>query len=214
VVKGLALLAAAMVVAPSLHAQDDERLARIEAMLERPSVMCGAFEQRKSLTGLSREVRSTGRVCVVADRGVLWNTRQPFPSSLLLTREEIVESSGGRVTQRMSAHQEPTVGIISELLFSVLSGDFAKLRSTFAIKPSVEPQRWEATLTPRAKGLRAIMRRIELSGGGFVREVTIVEPSGDRTAIAFSGMTTGESALLPDEARALARDARPGAGPP
>lgn len=165
--------------------------------------MCGAFDQQKTLVGLKRPVKSSGRFCVVAEKGVLWSTLAPFASTLKLSREEIVQSQGDRVTSRMSAREEPTVGVISELLFSVLAGDFAKLQSTFKIDASTAAKTWRAKLSPKESGMRRVISNIELAGNEYVQQITLLEASGDRTVIAFTGMTTGADALKPEEARAL-----------
>jgi hypothetical protein len=185
------------------RAQDDGALTAILAMVARPAAMCGAFEQRKTLVGLQRPVRSSGRFCVAADRGVLWSTQLPFASTLTLTREAIVESQGDHVTSRLSAKDEPTVGVISGLLFAVLAGDFKRLKGDFTIDAAMEGQTWRARLVPKDAGMRRVIGSIELVGADYVRQITIGESSGDRTVIAFSAIATGASALQPDDLRAF-----------
>jgi len=110
-------------------AVDDGALLRIQSLVARPDALCGEFDQQKSLVGLKRPVQSSGRFCVLKDRGVLWSTLKPFASTLQLSRAEIVESQGSRVTSRLTAGDEPSVAVISDLLFSVLAGDFGRLRN-------------------------------------------------------------------------------------
>jgi hypothetical protein len=169
----------------------------------KPAVMCGRFEQAKTLVGLRRPVKSSGRFCVVLDRGVLWTTVLPFPASLRLTKDEIVESRGGEVTKRLSARQEPAVGVINDVLFSLLQGDLRRLTGSFAIRSTLSPPEWKATLVPNDGGMKRIISSIDLAGGEFVRTITIREASGDATDIVFAGVATGRSALLPEEARQL-----------
>ena len=195
------LLTVAGLVMPTV--QSDSALRKIQTMVARPAVMCGEFEQRKTLLGLQHPVRSTGRFCVMAERGVLWTTQSPFPSTLRLTRAEIVESRGDHVTSRLSAKQEPAVGMISDLLFSVLAGDFMQLRVGFTISASAESAAWHAKLVPKDAGLRRVIRSIELGGAEFVRQITIAESSGDQTAIAFTNVTSGLGALKPEEVAAF-----------
>jgi hypothetical protein len=196
------LIALVVASAPSLHAQDP--VAQIEKMVARPAVLCGAFEQQKTLVGLKKPIKSTGRFCEMIDKGVLWNTLAPIASTLRLSRDEIVQSQGDRVTSRLSTREEPTVGVISDLLFSVLAGDFARLKSTFKIDASVTGSGWTAKLVPKEGGMRRVISAIELSGDQYVQKITLAEASGDRTVIAFSDMKTGQGALLPDEAKAFA----------
>ena len=207
----IALLMAARTAGAQAHRADDTRndaaLTRIQATVARPDTMCGDFDQQKSLVGLKRPVQSSGRFCVLKERGVLWNTLKPFTSTLRLSRAEIVESQGARVTSRLTASDEPTVAVISDLLFSVLGGDFGRLRSSFSIEASIEASleasTWRAKLTPRDAGMKRVIGTIELGGGEFVRQLIITEASGDRTIIAFTGFAAGLAALRPEELRAF-----------
>ena len=185
-------------------AQGDAALAHIQKIVARPPVMCGTFDQQKALVGLKKPVRSTGRFCAVTDKGVLWNTLTPFASTLRISREEIVQSQGDRVTSRLSSREEPTIGVISDLLFSVLAGDFARLKSGFRIDASVQAPSWSAKLVPKESGMRRVISAIDLGGAEFVQRITMVEASGDRTVITFANIVTGPSALQPDEAKAFA----------
>ena len=207
----IALPMAARTAGAQAHRADDTRndaaLTRIQATVARPDTMCGDFDQQKSLVGLKRPVQSSGRFCVLKERGVLWNTLKPFTSTLRLSRAEIVESQGARVTSRLTASDEPTVAVISDLLFSVLGGDFGRLRSSFSIEASIEASleasTWRAKLTPRDAGMKRVIGTIELGGGEFVRQLIITEASGDRTIIAFTGFAAGLAALRPEELRAF-----------
>jgi hypothetical protein len=198
---GCAAVALMVAMAPSLRAQDDANLRKIQSLLAKPSAMCGRFEQAKTLVGLRRPVRSSGRFCVVLDKGVLWTTVLPFPATLRLTKDEIVESHGDQVTKRLSAHDEPTVGVINDLLGSLLQGDLNRLTSTFVIGGTVDQQDWKAKLVPKEGGMKHVIGSIEVNGGTFVRQITIYEASGDVTDIVFSGIATGPAALRPEEAR-------------
>jgi hypothetical protein len=193
--------AAAASAQPARTARADDTLRQIQALLAKPAAMCGRFDQSKTLVGLKRPVRSSGRFCVVLDKGVLWTTVLPFPAALRLTKDEIVEYHGDQVTKRLSAREEPTVGVINDLLGSLLQGDLNRLTGSFAISGAVEQQDWKAKLVPKDRGMKRVISAIELSGAAFVRQMTIHEASGDATDIVFSGIATGPAALRPEESR-------------
>ena len=44
----------------------DAPVAKIQAILAKPKILCGRFEQSKQLVGLKRPVLSNGRFCVLA----------------------------------------------------------------------------------------------------------------------------------------------------
>lgn len=174
--------------------------AQIQALLAKPKVFCGRFDQTKHLVGLKKPLASNGRFCVIADKGVLWRTLQPFPNSLRLTRDEIVQLQGERVAFRLDARNEPTVRMINSVLFSLLAGDLSQLEKLFEIDGSVDGGRWSVTLKARAPALAKAIGAIALAGGVYVQQVTISEANGDRTTIVFTAIETGDAAMTADEA--------------
>jgi hypothetical protein len=173
---------------------------KIPGLLAKPKVLCGNFAQTKELAGLKKPLVSSGRFCVVADKGVLWRTLQPFPNTVRLTREEITQSQGERVTMRLSAKQEPTVGVINSVLFSLFAGDFGQLEKFFELDGKVVKNTWSATLKARDPTVAKMLGEISLDGGAYVTSIVIDETSGDRTRIVFSDIKTGDAAMSKHEA--------------
>jgi hypothetical protein len=190
-------IAAILAIRPTLRAQS------IDSLLATPAVLCGRFTQSKMLVGIATPVRSRGRFCLARGRGVLWETAAPFPSTLLVTRTEIVREDSGAPPTRLAAAQEPGVRIISDVLFSLLAGDMPALRERFDIASSAAGGEWRASLVPKDAGFRSMVTRIALRGARYVSHVEIQEAAGDRTSIEFSDIVTGEHALTPAEARRL-----------
>ena len=175
-------------------------VAKIQAMLAKPKMLCGRFDQSKQLAGIKRPLLSNGRFCVVAGKGILWRTVQPFPNTLRLTREEIVHLQGERVAMRIDAKQEPTVRMINGVLFSLLAGDLGQLETLFEVDGSIRDNSWSVALKAREPALARAIGGIALDGAAYVKNITISEESGDRTSIVFSAIQTGESAMMPEEA--------------
>ena len=175
-------------------------IGEIEALLARPKILCGRFDQTKQLVGLKKPLASNGRFCVVAEKGVLWRSLQPFPSMLKLTRDEILQLEGDRVALRLDAKQEPAVRMINSVLFAALAGDFERLKNIFDIEGAVQNGAWSVTLKARSAALAKAIGTIALEGGAYVRNVMIVEASGDRTKIVFSDIRSGDGAMSADEA--------------
>jgi len=173
---------------------------KIQSMLARPKVLCGRFDQSKQLIGLKKPLTSNGRFCVVADKGVLWRTLQPFPNTLKLTRDEIIQLRGERVALRLDAKQEPTVRMINSVLFAMLAGDLEPLEKLFDIDGSAQDKSWNVTLKAREPGMAKVISSVILNGGVYVKSIVISETGGDRTEIVFSAIETGDSAMNADEA--------------
>jgi outer membrane lipoprotein carrier protein LolA len=175
-------------------------VAKIQSILAKPKVLCGRFDQSKQLVGLKNPVTSNGRFCVLADKGVLWRSLQPFPTTLRLTRDQIVQTQGDRVMMRLDAQREPAVQMINNVLFALLAGDLAQLEKLFIMEGNVHDRSWSVALKAREPGLAKAIGGIALEGGVFVKSITISEANGDITKIVFSAIQTGDGAMTADEA--------------
>jgi hypothetical protein len=175
-------------------------VAQIQALLARPAVMCGRFDQTKQLAGMKKPLAAEGRFCVVAGKGVLWRTLTPFKSTLRLTRDEIVNYQGDRVAMRLDAKTEPTVRMINNVLFSLLAGDLAQLDTLFESDGAVEAGHWRVALKARNPALAKAIGAIRLDGGAYVDHMVMDEASGDRTSIVFSDIHAGAAAMTREEA--------------
>lgn len=196
----LACSAVLPIVLASAHAHAAVPVEKIQAVLAKPKILCGRFDQSKQLSGMKKPLVSNGRFCAAAGRGVLWRTLQPFPNTLRLTRDEIVHMQGERVAVRLDAKQEPVVRMINNVLFSLLAGDLGQLDPLFTGEGSVQDGQWSVALKARDTGLAKVISGVSLEGGAFVNHITIHEANGDRTSIVFSSIQTGDTALTPEEA--------------
>ncbi len=197
-VKRIAL--AVLLAASSAMAAAPSPVAKIQAMLAKPKLMCGRFDQSKQLAGMKKPLAANGRFCVVNGKGVLWRTLQPFPSTLRLTRDEIVNYQGDRVAMRLDAKTEPTVRMINSVLFSLLAGDLGQLETLFEVDGAAEASGWSVALRAREPALAKAIGSIKLTGGAYVKSIVMSEASGDRTTIVFSAIQSGEGAMTAEEA--------------
>jgi hypothetical protein len=191
------------ILLPTTQAADHPLTSQIQSLLAQPSVLCGRFDQTKQLAGMKKPLLSHGRFCVVKGKGIVWRTLQPFPSTLQLTRDEIVNYQGDRVAMRLDAKQEPTVRMINSVLFSLMAGDLAQLDELFDIKGEAKAANWRVSLTAKKAALAKVIGTISLEGAAYVKTITMNEAGGDQTKIVFSDIQTGEAALSPEEAALL-----------
>ena len=175
-------------------------VAKIQAVLAKPKILCGRFEQSKQLVGLKRPVLSQGRFCVLAEKGVLWRTLAPFPNTVKLSRDEIVMMQGERITQRLDAKQEPTIRTINSVLFALLAGDFSQLEKLFDADGTIQENNWSVTLKAREPGLAKVIASIAIDGSVYVKKIALQEANGDRTQIVFTAIQSGADAMGADEA--------------
>ncbi|HEX5686914.1 MAG TPA: outer membrane lipoprotein carrier protein LolA [Ideonella sp.] len=189
--------------APALHAADGDALAeRVKKRLSDAPVQRGEFEQRKAVKGFKHPLVSRGDYLFARERGVVWRTREPFASTLVLTRERLVSrGADGASTTAMDARSEPGLRAVNQLLFALLSADLATLAQRFRIEGQApDGGLWQLTLTPRDATLAAWLQKVELQGDRQVQTVQWQEASGDASLIRFSSQTSA-AALSAEEAK-------------
>jgi hypothetical protein len=201
------LLLAAPALAQCLAAASDT-LGAVRARLADVLVLRGNFIQTKRLAGFRNPLQSSGQFVLARGRGVLWFTRQPFASTLVVTPErlETLDAQGHRLS-RIESRDEPALRSINQLLLATLAADLEPLRTLFAIDAElVGSLGWRLSLRAEDTLLARQLTRVTLAGERHVHSVRIEERNGDRTEVAFSGWS---SAATPSEAeQALLAGAR------
>ncbi|MFZ5442820.1 MAG: LolA family protein [Myxococcota bacterium] len=177
-----------MIVFPLLLAlgATGDLAAQVKAKLTDAPVICGQFEQAKQVKGFKRPLKSSGVFTVKKGEGVQWNTLKPFPAELTVRAGDITSKQGGQEVFKLDAKTEPSVRVITELLFSLLAGDLGALSTHFEAKGEVGEQRWHIELTPKTEGLKKVFAQVKLDGDTAVRAVQLQELSGDSTAITLT----------------------------
>ncbi|GMU44932.1 MAG: outer membrane lipoprotein carrier protein LolA [Xanthomonadales bacterium] len=177
----------------------DPLLTTLSRRLTTTPVLRGEFIQERTLAGFAKPLRSAGRFVAARGRGVLWITREPFPGELAITTEAIRERVDGTEAVMVDASREPALREVNRILLALLQGEFAALAGQFEVSGNATATPWTLQLLPRGPLAQAIAK-IELEGGRQVDRVTIHEPGGDVSRIAFSAQTAG-ARLKPAEAQ-------------
>ncbi|KFN47115.1 outer membrane lipoprotein carrier protein LolA [Arenimonas metalli] len=174
----------------------------VRARLAQPVVLRGQFEQSKRLEGFRQPLVSRGDFLLVRDRGVAWDTREPFASTTLLTRERLLTRlPDGSQRVLLDAADSPGMAAVNALLLALVAGDLPALAERFALDETLAADgSWRLVLTPDETGLRQAFTRITLAGDRFVRDVVIEEAGGDVTTLRFLALSDAPAAPTPDEA--------------
>ena len=178
------LIAASLAQTPAA-ACSDEAMPAVRARMEQPEVLRGRFVQEKHLKGFRNPLRSQGRMLLVRERGIAWDTTEPFASSAVLTRDRLASRlSDGSQDVLLDAADGPAAAATASLLMALVAGDLDVLAESFDIEETLLPDgAWRLKLTPRAPALQRVFAGFELSGDRHVREVVIEETSGDTTRV-------------------------------
>jgi hypothetical protein len=201
------LLAASLLVATSACPASDapEPMARVRARMESPAVLRGEFEQVKQLQGFRNPLRSRGAFVLARGRGVIWDTREPFPSSLVVTGDKVMERlEDGSERLVLDGAASPDASLVNALLLALVGGDLDALARQFELNASVPDEGdWSLDLVPRDAALRQVFERIALSGDRHVHRVRLQERSGDVSEIRFLQLRAEPVTLGPEEAARL-----------
>lgn len=185
--KGLMTLACVLWCAT---ASASELVEGVRARLTVAPLLRGEFEQKKTVAGFKKPLVSRGVFVLSREKGVLWDTRSPFASTLTLTRNSLSarqDTSGAGY--HLDTSREPALAAMNELLFALLSGDVATLSQRFRVEGElVDKEGWRLTLTPTDAGLARVFKSVQLQGDRFVREVRLEEARGDSSVIQFSNL--------------------------
>ncbi len=198
-IRALFLVCAVLLSMPSLAGDGDG----VRSRLAKPAVLRGTFEQSRHLQGFHNPLVSQGDFVVARDRGVLWETRKPFPSTTVIGRDRVLtrHADGSSEVVVDNAHA-PAASVVNALMLAMLGGDVDALSKSFALKETDFPAgAWRLELVPRGSGLAHVFTRIILQGDRYVRSVHLDEKGGDTTDIEFQSLSETPAQLDASEAK-------------
>ena len=147
-------------------------------LAEHPFVR-GNFEQEKSLNRLNRSLKSSGNYIIAAELGMVWDTVSPFPSTLVLGRDFLIQSRPGGQRTVLSAKGNETFLRLADVISTVFSGNAQGLMDNFKVHYFGSTSSWELGLIPLDKAINTFAQRIIMKGGAVIRSIEITEQNGD-----------------------------------
>ena len=124
----------------------------------------GSFTQTKILQTNGRKLTSTGKF-IFCPLGILWQTEKPFPSSLILTEDAMIQIAANGKKSVMSGKDNQIFANISATLSSVFSGNAEELKKNFNCKfEEGADGGWKVYLTPKDSTIAAVMKSLVLAG--------------------------------------------------
>lgn len=210
----LALVAGAMLMsfgtvhaAPSAQAAPKTEASTAQALLAQvrqrvldAPVVRGQFTQRKTVQGFKQPLQSSGDFVVARGKGIAWQVRQPFASTLIVKPDSLLSrAADGSVAMQMKAQDEPVLRTINAMLFAVMAADLAQLSQHFEVTGQVQASGWKLHLVPRDPMLAQWLQSVDLRGQQFVQEVLLQEARGDRSQIQIQN-PSAEQALRAQDA--------------
>jgi hypothetical protein len=139
----------------------------------------GNFEQEKTLSRLNRSLKSSGNFIIAASLGMVWDTVMPFPSTLTLGRDYLIQSRPGGQRTVMNAQGNETFIRLAGIMSAVFSGNALELLDNFEVFFSGRAVVWELGLIPRDKAINTVAERMIIRGDAVIRSIQIFEQNGD-----------------------------------
>jgi hypothetical protein len=156
----------------------DAFMAACIRLSQRPFII-GNFEQEKTLSRLNRSLKSSGNFIIAARLGMVWDTVSPFPSTLVLGRDYLVQSRHGGQRTVLSAQGNETFLRMADVISAVFSGNARSLLDNFEVYFSGSADLWELGLTPLNSAINSFAQRIIMNGDEVIRSIHISEQNGD-----------------------------------
>jgi hypothetical protein len=169
-----------------LSSQTMDVFTKTSARLAEHSIVKGNFEQEKKLNRLNRSLISSGNFLIISDLGMVWDTLKPFPSTMTLGKNYIIQSRPGSQRTVLSAQGNETFIRLAEVISAVFTGNTEKLTQNFEIYFTGVITNWEIGLTPKDKFIASITERIVMRGDSVIRSILIFEQNGDSTGYILS----------------------------
>jgi hypothetical protein len=191
-----------------LNAETQNRLNAVCAGLAARPVVKGTFEQVKTIRRLNRSLVSKGDFVIAASAGMLWITKTPFPSTMAVGRDFIIQTTPAGSRSKLDAKGNETFLSLADTLSSIFTGNAATLAAKFDRFFTESPGGgWIIGLVPKESAVRSFAERIVIAGsspagGALIHSIQIAEPSGDSVRYALanhrfaSGLDADEKAAF------------------
>ncbi len=160
-----------------------------------------AWTLERRFAGSTRTLVSTGIVSCAVGRGIVWDVRHPFPSSVTMTTNAMVfvDEEGRR---EKSLDDLPHYAEIRAMTDAFVAGNEKAFDGVFALAAEArDGGGWVMTLTPEVRAMRRLFASIELSGAATITNAVLKSEDGGSSVIRFTELARG--------AHGLWKDARP-----
>ncbi len=144
--------------------------------------VAGEFTQAKTLQGFPKPVKSSGVFVFWNGRGLLWETKKPFPNKMIVSQSGLSRESRFE-KQTLTVNDNPHIESINRLLMSLMAGDMTTLSHVFEVKLTGSLKSWQLSLIPKDAGLKKLFSMIVLAGGRYTEKLHFEDARGDKTQI-------------------------------
>ena len=174
-------------------ATDSDFLERIDTVMLQHETLHGDFKQKKFLSGFSLPISSSGEFKLVKSKMLVWDTQSPIKSTIelnLVKNEFLLDNH--KINENAAA--TAIFQLMSEVIVAVFESDWNRLQNWFDITGDfIDQNTWQVKLVPEFESLSKIINQIELDGDSYLRHVTIIDTTQDKTQIEFLNISPQDS---------------------
>ena len=163
----------------------------------------GEFTQEQYIKVADRSLISRGNFVMAADKGVIFEIAEPFPSSMVVTEDKLVQTLSGNVVAVMDGKENAMFKNIAKIIHSVFSNDVQVLRDNFQVSVTGGPKD-VVELVPKDPLLSMLFLKITLAVGDSIDSVSVIETGGNWVNYNFNNKSFPEK-LTSDEEQRLAQ---------
>ncbi len=163
----------------------------------------GEFTQEQYIKVANRSLISRGNFVMAADKGVIFEIAEPFPSSMVVTEDKLVQSVSGNVVAVMDGRENAMFKNIARIIHSVFSNDVQVLKDNFQVSVTGGPKD-VVELVPKDPLLSMLFLKITLAVGDSIDSVSVIETGGNWVNYNFNNKSFPEK-LTSDEEQRLAQ---------
>ena len=163
----------------------------------------GEFTQEQYIKVANRSLISRGNFVMAADKGVIFEIAEPFPSSMVVTEDKLVQTLSGNVVAVMDGKENAMFKNIAKIIHSVFSNDVQVLRDNFLVSVTGGPKD-VVELVPKDPLLSMMFLKITLAVGDSIDSVSVIEAGGNWVNYNFNNKSFPEK-LTSDEEQRLAQ---------
>lgn len=179
-----------------------DQLEEVYSRISSHPVTKGELTQEQYIKMANRSLISKGTFVMASDNGVIFEIIDPFPSSLVVTPEKMVQTLPGDVVSVMDGKDNAMFSNIAKIIHSVFANDVQVLKDNFHVSVTGGPKD-VVTLIPKDPLLSMLFQKITLAVGDSIDSVSIIETGGNWVNYTFFNKTFPEK-LTEDERQRLA----------
>ncbi|MCQ2583278.1 MAG: outer membrane lipoprotein carrier protein LolA [Treponema sp.] len=168
----------------------------------------GDFTQIKAVNSAKgkRELKSSGVYLFCVD-GIVWETKKPFPSSMIVTPSVITQVGADGSKKEINAKDNQSFASIASTLVAIFSNDLSLLQKNFTVDfKAAADNSWEMNLLPKDSTISSVVGKIVLKGKSngkstSLDSIILTENGGNTVTYQFTNQTYSKELTSDEKAK-------------